>query len=1427
MRPLTVAVQLGSLLLAASGAAQVRGTRPDINVWINQNVAPSTRIDFTINTRNVPAVKIAAYPVDAEAWLSGMTAYQRPLPPTTGKPRTTWTSKLESANGAKPVPGRDTYYSRTVRLPKLGPGVYKLLVSNSDRRAKTASAAAMVNVTNLSVIVKQAPGGALAWVTDVAGRIVAGARVNAYRGAGNLRGSGSTARDGTACLALAPGLYSFVVTRGSDHAGIVSNGPDPDGQLRAHFQTDRPIYRPGQTVYFKSILRTTLKERYAVPADLPCRVDLVDPKSNTVDSLNLSSNSMGSVAGQFVLPSEGMLGAYSIIVHTNGGEAYHTLTVAEYRKPQFKVDVIPTQRRFIGGEEGAFRVNAAYYFGAPVQRAQVHYTIRSSQMPFYGYARSEWLSNGNGNLYPRDTYAFGAYVADSNVLTDDHGQVTIPFPTQGGFDSVYSIELTLSDQTRQQVNGSASVPVFAAELRLGLRSDVGYTLLGQDIPVTVEARDLDGKPVSARVQLELSRMVYDEETRKNVQESLSKRTVEVPAGGRSDVKVRAVVEGYLTLTASAQDAKRHPTHAVIQVYVASPYAAPYRAETGPQIMVRTVRPSYAPGETVKAFITTNRPGVPMLVSVEGGEIWEHRMIASPKNGQPFEFRATARMTPNVYIVASQWVKHQYITGESGVALPDPANRLKVEIKPDRDDYRPGDKASFSVHTTDGNGSPVPAEVALSVVDEAIFALSPDTTTDLYSFYWGMRGNFVHTTISTPLELEGGAYQRVDTVAPLRQRFEDTAFWDALLATDASGNGAATFEMPGNLTTWRATGRGITSTTGVGGGTASVKANRPTMMRLAAPRQMVQGDRLKLIGTIDNRSTIDRTYDVSLRGAGVEVRGLASTQIKVGAGAQATVTWEIVATAMPDGGVCELTGQAVASDVPDADKADLSDAVQAKIPVAPRAQTERILAGGAFDGAGTAQLELPNDRLPGLGSTKIRVWRGLRAATEESARQVFASGRWGPNGAANQLLAASVTGLSPRDEQVREPLALISRTQNPQGWGWWDEAPPQPTITAHVLEALTAAHAAHLDTYTNLIRMAQVAAEQRYNQTGLWEDRARLAAALTDSGADKAKDRVDEVVRRGENLSPFARLRLAEVLSKWDRGAAKARAEAVIPLISDGPDSAFLPTGPGVGWTATDVQTTAQALVTLLRLDVHPELQTKLVRWLVAPPATEWLSGEDHAAVLAALSLYAGRHPESPSLGEVAITVNGTPVAATRDKLGDSMSASVPPSALKPGSNRIELHNTGNGLTFFGIEASFFRPLAGETVAAVRVLRRFEVRNEAGIWEELHRAVHPGEPVRCTVVTWGDDVPDAVRIVEPLPAGFELVEEEREGFGRSEVRDAAIIHYLVNGGAPETFRYYIRAEADGQLLALPASAEYIRRPATHGQSEPVVIEVKAP
>jgi uncharacterized protein YfaS (alpha-2-macroglobulin family) len=214
---------------------------------------------------------------------------------------------------------------------------------------------------------------------------------------------------------------------------------------------------------------------------------------------------------------------------------------------------------------------------------------------------------------------------------------------------------------------------------------------------------------------------------------------------------------------------------------------------------------------------------------------------------------------------------------------------------------------------------------------------------------------------------------------------------------------------------------------------------------------------------------------------------------------------------------------------------------------------------------------------------------------------------------------------------------------------------------------------------------------------------------------------------------------------------------------------------------------------------------------------------DAGAVLRALHDYAKARPSPAKVGILKIFAEGVEVPVKRQPDGLWAEAELPPNAAGK-SIRVQGIDSKEPLRYT-IETKSYREASDEATAGVRTMLRWEVQNEAGAWQELDRPIRPNEPIRVSAVVWSDAVTDAVRVVIPIPAGFEYIDQDRLSHGRQEVRDGAVIYYSVlANGIPATYRFYLRAEAGGSISVPPAMAEALRRPEVRGNSNALKVTV---
>jgi uncharacterized protein YfaS (alpha-2-macroglobulin family) len=556
---------LGFLTASVAGAAMP----VDINAYIGRRDDAKHLLEVVVGTCNTTSVNASLTRIDSNAWLRSPKANAKLT--TIGAPVKSWVLDMKLRATKMNKNQQDRFYSRTVALPWLDPGLYLLKLTKGSAKSQL-----LINLSRMDVVFKQSRTKGLVWVTDREnGAVLPNAQVTFFNSKGAKVGGGKTDREGVLFTKLKPVNVQVLVTKGQDANGVRSSYFSTDGNLDVHFQTDRPVYRPGQAIYYKAILRRKSGQVYRNLPNTKVEVELHDESSNVVDQVELTSNAMGSVVGSFDIPSEAAVGYSTIVVKVGKEQSEDYVQVEAYRKPEFQVDAICTAKRLFAGEKGAFRVNASYYFGSPLAQAKVKYTIRKQNQSVWGSNPSDEEEGYEyGEDFPNGYRRYGAQdIANGTVYTDKKGVVTIPFNTaKDSKDSTYSITCQAFDSSNREVFAEDSVPVYASSIRVGIKSTVSYAPLGALFPVQIDTHDIDGKPVSAGVTLKMKDVVYNAKTKTWSPRVLLTTYATTDAKGNVTVNLPAKAEGYLTLIASTVDKNGRQTTSSMTFWVAGPGA---------------------------------------------------------------------------------------------------------------------------------------------------------------------------------------------------------------------------------------------------------------------------------------------------------------------------------------------------------------------------------------------------------------------------------------------------------------------------------------------------------------------------------------------------------------------------------------------------------------------------------------------------------------------------------------------------------------------------------------------------------------------------------------------------------------------------------------------------------------------------------------
>ncbi|MGQ9487857.1 MAG: alpha-2-macroglobulin family protein [Armatimonadota bacterium] len=1246
----------------------------------------------------------------------------------------------------KPPTNRRVYYARDVRLPQLPAGMYVVVVSDGRGRARGM----LLWVSDVGLVVKYAPAGnMLARVVRLRdGKGVPGARVALYWSDKSPAAQATTDADGIVELPSPPVGNGMVwafwgAHRAGAYFSIAALSP-----YEEYLFTDRPVYRPGQKVYFKGIVRERVENDYRIPPFESATVSLLDPENKQIGKQTVPVSERGTFAGEFQLPAELPLGGYSFkVAYLQAGQQAPSYVseyaggfeVQEYRKPEFRVKMEPAQQVYIRGETVTFRLHAEYYFGAPVSQARVRY---------YVYKRYLWEWEEQTDEYrelyeseEREEKGYGGYgelLAEGETTTDGQGNAIIrilagahPEPCS------YAVEAEVTDLSLRTEEASASADVYPAAVKLGWRAETWWLEPGKTGRFQLRAvHPRTKQPLSTAVKVAVYRVRWTPLKQgqwKHEEIPLWSRVVRTDARGVATVEFTPPQEGEYLLRGAATDSAGRTARSE---YVIGAYTSLYRGEelgARQALEVSLDRRNYLPGQQAKVLIRSSVPDAEVWFTVEGRKLFASRVVRLRNGVGVVELPVEWQHAPNAFVCANLVNRKTLIRVQKLWRVTPKGKLLQVEVIPSKERYLPNEEAVYTIRTRDDEGKPVSAEVALGVVDEAIYAIVPDYTTDIRKFFWGASPNAVNTSLSFGREYAAGAAKEMARMEEqIRRRFEDTAFWNPAIVTDSNGEAQVRFPMPENLTGWRATARAVTPDTAVGTVRSYAKTFKPLLVRLQTPRFLTQGDRPVISGVVHNytEKTQDVLVSLQVREPLRIIEGQ-SRRITLPPQGQASVDWVVEA---------ETSGEVVLTLT--ARSADEFDGMELSLPVYPRGVPRIVAFASVVEGAVEKRFNIAAQHVPGSLSAVVHVapsWFGTAIGALDAIVEY-------PYGCVEQTVHPMLSALQVlevldalgvRDEgliqkareAVQRGVVRLSALQLPSmGWGYTEHGSGNAMWTALALEALQKARA-----------MGFGVSDERFNRglNALYRLVARIPSQPPDLKAVPKQKRemalaqwIHQVNQKAHALysvayisprwaqAPLLRLyesrrylgtssqcalAMALRLANLPAQARQLEGEILARAIQTPTTAFWREATPELRkqsewlWYAQDTYATAWVARILARYDPKHPLLVKSLRWLSAQRRGDyWHSTNDTAQVILALVEYTRRRPEVvKGSHRVRILLNGEVVKELEYRAEDWLRLedviSVPVQNLRSGENVLRIEHQGEGEVVASTMIRFFEP----------------------------------------------------------------------------------------------------------------------------------------
>ncbi len=519
-------------------------------------------------------------------------------------------------------------------------------------------------------------------------------------------------------------------------------------RIKTFLFTDRAVYRPGQTVYFKGIVIEELNDKVKLLTDYNTELDFKNASRKVVKTSNFITNSNGSFDGLFVIPIGGLNGQMTIRCKTGNA----TFLVENYKLPTFEVvfDSLKGQQKL--GQKVTITGKAINYAGSVVDGASVVYrVVRRATFPGPYYKNRGWyppdiareieITNGKTT-----TSADGTFEFQFKAIPDN----SIPEKTEPIFNYEISAEVTDITGEVQLANTSVSIGSKSVLLNFDIANIIDLDKINNQ---TITAKNINGVDVSFAASVSLFKLtpptrllnkrmwqkpdfyiipendfkldfphaIYKNEDDKNIwaKEKLSTQQIAIVGKANLDaILTNELIPGEYMIVAIGKDANGQP---VETKHFFTLFSTSGKTLPGNMISWHAVSEKLAePGETIKLVIgSAAKKSRLMYEIVNGDEIIERTWITISKGQKTIDIPVKESYRGNFSINLVMARYNCLYSDKLVVAVPFSNKKLDIKLSTFRSHLTPGTKEEWSVTISGNNGEKLSAELLAGMYDASL------------------------------------------------------------------------------------------------------------------------------------------------------------------------------------------------------------------------------------------------------------------------------------------------------------------------------------------------------------------------------------------------------------------------------------------------------------------------------------------------------------------------------------------------------------------------------------------------------------------------------------------------------------------------------------------------------------------------------------
>jgi len=627
---------------------------------------------------------------------------------------------------------------------------------------------------------------------------------------------------------------------------------------------DRNIYRPGEKVRIAGVVRDLTRP---LPASMPVRVKVTNPRGTLVNEQQLVLNEQGSFETAYQTQPTSLTGEYFVSLFT-ANDLFLTsypVSIEEFVPDRLRVQVTASLPVARPGDRVRFDLQAHNFFGPPAAGRNWEFEGSYEHVPFQSKAFAEFRFSDD---------AAKNYTASPEVrtgVTDGEGKASVEFSLPGQLPAAgmmrFRGRVAVFDESGRPVYQVNRVTVHPKPYFIGLRNRGPY-YVSPNVPqkVQVVAVDAGDRVIAGFVaKIELVRYEWHSVLRQHQNTGTLRYVSE-----RREIPVRA--DRVTIGDAPAEYTYMAPRSGEYSVRVSRDGDTGYNEfsfysyswgttditsfEVDPEARVEMAfdKAVYAPGEKAKILFRTPFSGR-MLVTVERNRVYSHQYVDVADNAASVTIPVEESYLPNVYVTAVLFRKitDQDIPllaghGFAPLLVEKASNKLEVSISaPER--IRPKTRQVVTVRA----GREKDVFLTLAAVDEGICQVKNYRTPDPYGYFYGKKAlettthDFFRDLLPerrTDRSSAGGGEAEMSLRAnPLGvQRFKPVSLWSGIVRTGTDGSVEVPLDVPefnGELRLMVFAYKGDR----FGAAQQAMKVSDPVVLTPALPRFLSPGDSL--------------------------------------------------------------------------------------------------------------------------------------------------------------------------------------------------------------------------------------------------------------------------------------------------------------------------------------------------------------------------------------------------------------------------------------------------------------------------------------------------------------------------------------------------------------------------------------------------------